>query len=378
MKLIPFDISTLKPLTQTSKSLQKSKYKIELVCKLTEEVQVCFSNKYYASQALGCSASAVHRICKLFGKPFHQDDKLPYCHLRYVSNSNSYEYGKNPRDFDNITETHAQRADRWAKNLQQSSYQVPDDISSSSSEEDTELPPHPKVLPPQRASNKKQKSSRPSILAAQEGSDSGSSASGNNKWLVKQATDIRTNKKAPQSVPSKTYIANPTSMASSINNGNKKRLKPTPPSSKGSAKQLARQATNSRQVPRPAAKTTTKRAVEQAQKPIPPKRVPTKQLSEEQRKRRLDIISELLDEAIVWPTAPPSALCLACQNVSPTVIFFPCHHCIICQSCMKRGVCPDRCATCQVPIESRLFNTNDKALWIQPNIVVAKQYVTTL
>jgi nicotinamidase-related amidase len=122
-----FDVSTLKPLTRLEKQNQSSDYKIELICKLTGEVHVCFANSVYAAQALNVKPTVVHKACRSFGgDPSKLDDDLPFCQLRLVESSSAYEYSAHPRDFFSCEESHEERLQRWAK-LQRTtaSYQKP-------------------------------------------------------------------------------------------------------------------------------------------------------------------------------------------------------------------------------------------------------------
>ena len=113
LKLERFDVSTLLPLTQVEKPSRK--LKIELICKLTGEVHVCFAHEY-AAQALNVDPSVVHEACRSFGSdpPYFNKD-LPFCQLRYVEKSTAYEYGTNARDFCSCAETHEERLERWTK-----------------------------------------------------------------------------------------------------------------------------------------------------------------------------------------------------------------------------------------------------------------------
>jgi hypothetical protein len=127
VNLEPFDVSTLKPLTRVEKIDQLSDYKVELICKLTGEVHVCFANSEYAAQALNVKPTVVHKACRSFGgDPFRLDKDLPFCQLRYVETSSAYEYGAHSRDFFSCEESHEERLQRWAK-LQRTtaSYQKP-------------------------------------------------------------------------------------------------------------------------------------------------------------------------------------------------------------------------------------------------------------
>jgi hypothetical protein len=112
LKLEPFNVSTLLPLTRVEKPT--TTFKIELICKLTGEVHACFPNVEYAAQALNVEPSVVRKACKSFGE-VQFDEDLPFCQLRYVQKSTAYEYGAHARDFFSCEETHEERLERWAK-----------------------------------------------------------------------------------------------------------------------------------------------------------------------------------------------------------------------------------------------------------------------
>jgi hypothetical protein len=108
-----FDVSTLLPLphnktntvtqnsgnnNMTKRYTKQNDRTIELICKLTREIPVCFANCDHAAQALGVNPKVVRRACRLFAKGQDQND-IDSCWLRYTDSSTAYMYGDHSRDF---------------------------------------------------------------------------------------------------------------------------------------------------------------------------------------------------------------------------------------------------------------------------------------
>ena len=121
IKMYAYDVSTLKPLTELDHDDDNdddfNKMKIELSCKLTGVVHLCFSRIEYAAQALGLTEDEIHQIATSFGKLVIPDhDKLPFCELRYTQQSNAYEYGSHAEDFWMWKkQNHTQTLQRWKR-----------------------------------------------------------------------------------------------------------------------------------------------------------------------------------------------------------------------------------------------------------------------
>ena len=121
IKMCAYDVSTLKPLTELDHDNDNdddfNKMKIELSCKLTGVVHLCFSRIEYAAQALGLTEDEIHQIASSFGKLVIPDhDKLPFCELRYTQQSNAYEYGSHVEDFWMWkNQNHTQTLQRWKR-----------------------------------------------------------------------------------------------------------------------------------------------------------------------------------------------------------------------------------------------------------------------
>jgi hypothetical protein len=125
-KLERFDVSSLLPLTraENNRNDDRRKTRIELLCKLTGSIHVCFPSIDYAAQALGTTRKAVRRACRRFATslavaPMDEEEEaesaFATCHLRHVAESSAYVYGEHARDFLFCEETHQERLEHWAE-----------------------------------------------------------------------------------------------------------------------------------------------------------------------------------------------------------------------------------------------------------------------
>jgi hypothetical protein len=340
-KLKRFDVSTLLPLNRVEKSTQKDPFKIELICTLTGEVHACFPNVEYAAQALNVEPAVIRKACRFFGdESFQIDENLPYCQLRYVQQSATYEYGAHARDFFSCEETHEERLERWAK-LQktETSHQPPKPSIGPEGERSSEegvkgstkdsATNSPKLSGRKRKETEKRKGSEQQAPHHQEeeGVKGSTKGSGTNSPKLSGRKRKETEKRKGSEQQASHHQESDEDGGGNVSDGNN----------------------NSEE------KCRKKNGKQKLEKAI-------SRPSEAQIRK----IMPFLEGATVMRVSDTFySTCVACQENDSSIVLEPCHHCVLCRSCAEKW-CPYVCPRCLTPIRRRVQPA--QCTWIQPHV----------